>query len=98
MDNETIPLLIRLICAFAVAFPGITIWSRSRDASWILIVLSGIFFFIDALYAALVLIGLTTYEVSWFPAVPILKSLLAALPLLLLSSAIIVKIFRSNRY
>ena len=97
-DYEAIPVIVRMICAFLAAFPAITLWSRTRDAAWMLVVLGAIFFFIDALYSTLVLIGLATYNLPVLPDFPLLKSLLTGLPYLLMASGFLVFIIYNRRY
>lgn len=98
MDWDTLPLIIRLVFSFLAAFPAVAIWSRSRDAAWILLVLAAIFFFIDTLFQTLVLVGIATYTLPWLSDIPLLKSILTGLPLFFLSLGFLVHIFRDNRY
>jgi hypothetical protein len=51
-DWEAVPVFVRMICAFFAAFPAIALWSKTRDAAWVFMVLGALFLFIDALYAA----------------------------------------------
>jgi len=97
-DFEVIPVIVRMICSFLAAFTAIALWSRTRDAAWMLVVLGAIFFFIDALYATLVIIGITTYTLPIWQEFPLLKSLLSGLPYLLLTSGFLVFLIRNRRY
>lgn len=99
MNNiEAIPVFVRMVCSFLAAFPAIALWSRTRDASWMLVVLGAMFFFIDALYATLVLIGLASYELLVWQGFPLLKSLLSGLPSILLAAGFLVFLIRNRRY
>lgn len=97
-DYEAIPVIVRMVCSFLAAFPAISLWSRTRDAAWMLVVLGAIFFFIDALYATLVLIGLASYSLPVLQDFPLLKSLLSGLPFILLASGFLVFLIRNRRY
>ena len=97
-DFEAIPVIVRMVCSFLAAFPAIAIWSRTRDAAWMLVVLGSIFFFIDALYATLVLIGLAAYRLPFLQEYPLLKSLLSGIPYILLASGFLVFLIRNRRY
>jgi hypothetical protein len=97
-DFEAIPVIVRMVCSFIAAFPAIAIWSRTRDAAWMLVVLGAIFFFIDALYSTLVLIGLSTYELPFLQNLPLLQSILSGLPYLFLALGFLVFLIRNRRY
>jgi hypothetical protein len=97
-DFEAIPVIVRMVCSFLAAFPAIAIWSRTRDAAWMLVVLGAIFFFIDALYSTLVLIGLSTYELPFLQNLPLLQSILSGLPYLFLALGFLVFLIRNRRY
>jgi hypothetical protein len=97
-DFEAIPVIVRMVCSFIAAFPAIAIWSRTRDAAWMLVVLGAIFVFIDALYSTLVLIGLSTYELPFLQNLPLLQSILSGLPYLFLALGFLVFLIRNRRY
>jgi len=97
-EIEAVPIFVRMVCSFLAAFPAIALWSRTRDAAWMLVVLGAIFFFVEALYATLVLIGLASYEVLIWNGHPLLESLLSGLPPMLLAAGFLVFIIRNRRY
>ena len=97
-ETGTIPLFVRLVCSFLAAFPAIAIWSRSRDAEWVLMALGAVLFFVDALYATLVNIGIATYERPWAAGFPLLQSLLTGMPVLFFAAGFMVFLLRNRRY
>lgn len=97
-DWETVPVFVRMICAFFAAFPAIALWSKTRDAAWVFMVLGALFLFIDALYAVLVMIGLTTYQISFFSDIPVLRSTLSGLPAVFFGIGFLVFLIRNRRY
>ena len=97
-DLEVFPVLIRMLCSFLSAVGAIAIWSRSRDAAWIMVVLGALFYFIDALYATLVILGVANYSLPFWTGFPLLESALAGLPPLLLAVGFLVFLFRNRRY
>jgi hypothetical protein len=97
-DWDAVPVFVRMICAFFAAFPAIALWSKTRDAAWVFMVLGALFLFIDALYSTLVMIGLATYELSFVPGIPVLKSALTGLPAILFGVGFLVFLFRNRRY
>lgn len=97
-EYEAIPVLVRMVCSFLAAFMAIALWSKTRDAAWMLVVLGAVFFFIDSLYATLVLIGLTSYEFLVWQGFPLLKSVLTGLPPLLMAAGFLVFLIHNRRY
>ena len=96
-DNEAIPIFIRLVCSFLAAFPAVALWSKTRDASWMLMVFGALLYFVEALYSALVMIGLVTYRLPFAEDIPLLKSFLAGLPSLLLAAGFLTYLLRDRR-
>ena len=93
-DTAVIPLFVRLACAFIAAFPAIAIWSRSREAEWVLMVLGALFLVVDALYGVLAAVGAAGYNLPWMPGFPLLESLLTGVPLLLFGAGFAVFLLR----
>ncbi len=96
-DNEIIPVLIRLVCSFLAAFPAIALWSKTRDASWMLMVFGSLLYFVDSLYSVLVMIGLVTYYLPFAEEFPLLESLLAGIPSLLLAAGFLIFLIKNRR-
>lgn len=94
LDSDAIPLFVRLACAFLAAFPAIAIWSRSRDAEWVLMILGMVLLVVDVLYAILVAVGIAAYNLAWIPGFPLLESLLTGVPLLLFGAGFTVFLWR----
>ena len=97
-DMEVIPVLVKMIFSFFAAFGAIALWSKSRDAAWVLAVLSAIFYFIEALFSTLVILGVATYQLPFMQNIPLLESVLAGLPPFFLSVAFLVFLIRNRRY
>jgi hypothetical protein len=95
---EAVPVLVGMACTFFAAFTAVALWSGTRDAAWMLVVLGAVFFFIDSLYSTLVLIGLATWDVLFLKGFPMLESVLTGLPPLLLTAGFLVFIIRNRRY
>lgn len=97
-DSEVLSILVRLICSFGAAFPAIMIWRKTRNGAWVLVVLSAIFFFVDALYATLVMIGVASYKLAFLGDLPILQLILAAAPHLFMAGGFAFFLFSHRRY
>jgi len=97
-DIEAIPILVRLICSFAAAFPAIAIWRKTRNGAWVMVVLGAIFFFIDSLYSTLVLIGVASYSLAFLGDTPVLQLILAGIPHLFMASGFAFFLISHRRY
>jgi len=97
-DAEVFPILVRLMSSFGAALPAVVIWKKTRNGAWILMALSAIFFFIDALYSTLVLIGLVSYNLPFLGDVPVLQLILAGVPYLLMSGGFVFFLISRRRY
>jgi len=97
-DMDALPIFLRMIGAFLAAFPAIALWSRTREAPWVLVVLGILFLFVDAFVATLELIGLVSYDLPILPGFPLLESVLSLLPFLFFAAAFLVYLLRNRRY
>lgn len=97
-DSEVFSIFVRLVCSFGAAFPAIVIWRKTRNGAWVLVILSAIFFFIDALYSTLVMIGIASYKLPFLGDVPILQLILAGIPYLLMAGGFLFFLFSHRRY
>jgi len=96
--QEALPLFIKLTFSFFAAFSAIALWSRTRNPAWTLMVLSAVMFFIDVLYASLVMLGVASYNYLILSGFPLLRPLLSGIPYLLMTCGFLVYIFSEKRY
>lgn len=97
-DAEAIPILVRLTCSFGAAFPAVVIWRKTRNGAWVLVVLSAILFFVDALYSTLVLTGLASYSLIFLEDVSLLQLILAGAPHLFMAGGFVFFLISHRRY
>ena len=97
-DSEVIPVFVRMICSFLAAFPAVALWSRTRDAAWMMVVLGALFLFVDALFSVLTMVGLVSYSLSFDGGRPLLQSVLAGLPGLFFSIGCLIFLAKNRRY
>ncbi len=57
MNDQLILLIVRLIAGSLAGFTGILLWSRTRDPSWLFIIVSSILFYGVIVYDALLFFG-----------------------------------------
>lgn len=96
--QQMIPVFVKLFLSFVSAFSAIALWSKTRNPAWVLIVLAAIMFFVDVLYAALVMLGVADYSILKIAGFELLAPLLSGIPYILLTSGFLVYIFREKRY
>ena len=58
MNTHMISMLLNNIIWAAAVFISIIIWTKTRDSSWIFIILSVIAFYISVVYRTLIFFGL----------------------------------------
>ncbi len=96
--TELIPVLIRLMGAFLVAFPAIGVWSSVRDLPWTLIAAGSLLFFVDALCAVLIYLGIFPETLPFLPRIPLLPAVLAGLAPLCWAVGFLIILIRRRRY
>jgi len=97
-DLEAIPILVRLVCSFGAAFPAVAIWRKTRSGAWVLVILSAVFFFIDALYSTLVMIGIASYNLAFLGDAPVLQMILTGIPYLFMAGGFAFFLISHRRY
>ena len=96
--TEVVPILVRMGLSFIAAFGAIAVWSKSRDSAWVFMVLGAIFYFVDAMYETLVIIGIATYRLPFGGEFPLLESVLTGLPPFFLAVGFLVFLLHHRRY
>lgn len=87
MSGSLIVLGSRLIFIAVATFLAIVVWSRTRDASWMLIVVGIVAGYADILYSLLSEFGLAPERVGLLAGVPVLAVIFPNLPWLFFSIA-----------
>ncbi len=75
-------------------FFAILLWSQTRDAAWVLVVIGTLVAYAEVVYGTLQAFGIVSAEYFNVSGVPVLSLALANLPTLLLTCAFIVVIAR----
>jgi len=100
MELSEISILVRLIVGAVATFFGILLWSKTRDAAWIIIVLGILVTYTEIIFSTLQQFGIVHFESLFIPLlrkVPldqVLRVVLVNLPLLLYTIALIILIVR----
>ena len=98
MDWGQIVLIYsRLILGGLATFLGIILWSKTRDAAWMLIVLSTVTVYIEIICSVLEMLGIVNGNLISMGSVPLLSIVLPSLRMVFLIAAFLVMIVRSYR-
>ena len=100
MEFGEISVLARLVMGAVASFFAILLWSKTRDAAWILIILGTLFSYAEIIFGTLESFGilgelvLSIAGLQQLPVNQIIRILLVNLPLLLYTLAFILLILR----
>jgi hypothetical protein len=97
MDSgQIIYLSSRLVLGALTAFFAIMLWSRTRDAAWMLMVTGTIAAYAETIYSILEMFGVTK-TMAVIGSVPLASIILSNLPAVFILSAFLVMVFRKYR-
>ena len=91
MSTHMISMLLNNILWAAAVFISIIIWTKTRDSSWIFIILSVIAFYIAVVYRTLIFFGIITEGIVIYMNIDIFSVLADVFPVVLLILALIIK-------
>jgi len=100
MEFTEISILVRLILGALATFFGILLWSRTRDAAWIFVILGILVSYAEIIFSTLRQFGIIQFEslvMPLFRDIPldqIVQVVLGNLPLLLFTAAFIILVLR----
>ncbi|MDR2742450.1 MAG: hypothetical protein LBB98_09905 [Treponema sp.] len=98
MDSgEIIYTSSRLVLGALTAFFAIMLWSRTRDAAWMLMVAGMIAAYVETIYSILEMFGITKTMTMTIGSVPLAFIALSNLPSAFILSAFLVMVFRKYR-
>ena len=97
MDSgQIVYILGRLVLGAAASFLAIMLWSRIRDAAWILVIIGTIVAYVDAVYSILTLFGIAN-EYIMLGSMSLLSIVLPCLSTLFFIAAFAVMVARKYR-
>ena len=97
MNPQVFLILLDNIFAGIAAFIAITVWVKTRDISWIFIVLSVIGFYVSIIYKTLVFFGIVFSEKYSIAGVNVLDMIFNYIPLILMIVALALKAVRNMK-
>jgi uncharacterized membrane protein (DUF2068 family) len=87
----------RLILGALAAFFAIALWSRTRDAAWILVVAGAIVMYVEIVYSILEMLGIAASGTLFIGSVPLAAIALPALRMVFFIAAFMVMVARRHR-
>jgi presenilin-like A22 family membrane protease len=98
MDLEnTAYIICRLVLGAISAFLAILLWSRTRDAAWIFVIISAIISYAEIVYSLLNLLGIISKNIISENAVSIISISLSCMPTVFIIAAFTVMALRKYR-
>jgi hypothetical protein len=99
MDTgEIIAMGIRLGLGALAAFFAIMLWSKTRDAAWMLMVIGTIAAYVETVYSLMKRFGITGKSAVSIGSMPLASILLPALPVLFYTIAFVIMAARTVRH
>ncbi|MDR3145535.1 MAG: hypothetical protein LBU21_04595 [Treponema sp.] len=95
--GETLYISSRLLLGALASFFAIMLWSKTRDAAWMLMVTGTIAAYVETVYSILDLFGLTGLMTVSVGSVPLMSIVLHNLPVVFYTIAFIVMVVRKYR-
>lgn len=94
--GQLLYVITRLIFGAAAAFFAIILWSKTRDAAWILMVLGAISTYIETVYSILGMLGITQGVMLTLGSVPVATIIFACLPTSFFIAAFCVMLYKKK--
>jgi membrane-bound ClpP family serine protease len=96
-SGQTAYILSQLAFGAAATFLAIMLWSKTRDAAWMLIIMGTIFSYIEIVYSILGLFGIDGANLFLVGSVPLVSFVLPLLRMTFFIAAFIIMIIRHSR-
>ena len=91
MNTHMISMLLNNVLWAAAVFISIIIWTKTRDSSWIFIILAVIAFYISVVYRTLLYFGIIIPGIALYSNIDLLSVSADVVPVFLLITALIIK-------
>jgi hypothetical protein len=93
--GEIVYISGRLALGAVTAFFAIMLWSRTRDAAWMFMVIATLAAYVETIYSILGMLGITGKAAAG--SVPVVSIVLSFLPQVSMLSAFLIMVFRTYR-
>ena len=97
MSPDTVAMILsRLVVGAVATFLAILVWSKTRDAAWMFVVVGTIIAYGDAVFTALEFFGLAHIDLFVVQGVSVVRLVLANLPMLFFALAFLLVVVRRS--
>jgi len=96
-SGQTSYILSQLAFGAIATFLAIMLWSKTRDAAWMLVVIGTIFAYIEIVYSILGIFGIDGGNLFLIGSVPLISFVLPLLRMTFFIAAFVVMIVRHSR-
>jgi hypothetical protein len=98
MDSgELLYVTSRLVLGATASFLAIMVWSKTRDAAWMLMVTGTIALYADIVYSVLDMLGVRV-DLFFIGSVSLMALILSNLPIIFFIAAFLVMVIRKYRH
>ena len=95
--SQTVFVICELAFGAVATFLAIMLWSKTRDAAWMLIIIGAIFAYIEIIYSILGIFGLSDGDYFMVGSVPVISILLPLLRMIFFIAAFTVMIVKQTK-
>ncbi|TVQ28370.1 MAG: hypothetical protein EA383_00645 [Spirochaetaceae bacterium] len=96
MGGSAVVLGIQLLVGAVATFLAILLWSRTRDAAWMFIVIGTVAHYGALVFSGLELLGLVDLDGLVFAGVPLGRVLISSAPMLFFICAFVIMVARNR--
>lgn len=90
IDYALIVLLIKMIMGFAATVTAVLLWSRTREAAWLFVVMATVFLYAEVIIGVLEMFGLSNLYLLSLYGIPLFELIFAFFPFLFFTIGFIV--------
>ena len=94
MNEQTIMILSKLALGSVATFLSIILWSKTREAAWMFVIIGVIVVYGETVFQTLKAFGIARADFLVFAGISVFELVLANLPLLFFAIAFLTMIFR----
>jgi hypothetical protein len=95
--GQIVYIVSRLVLGALTSFFAIMLWSKTRDAAWMLMVIGAIAAYVEIVYSILEILGVTEGNFLLIGSIPAASIILPCLPMIFFICAFAVMVFRKYR-
>jgi len=96
LGNTTL-IICRLVFGTVSTFFAILLWSRTRDAAWIFVIIGAVIAYVEIIYSILNLLGFISENILSGNAALIISIFLSCMPTVSVIAAFSIMVFRKYR-